>query len=69
MDWRGFENSLKTEARFFSRTAANHLASIFDGIDELQTRDGCPLATGAIPMHQISWQPRSTQTAHIANAR
>jgi hypothetical protein len=35
MDWRGFENSLKTEARFFSRTAANHLASIFDGIDEL----------------------------------
>jgi hypothetical protein len=49
MDWRSLENSLKTEARFFSRTAANRLASIFDGIGELQTRDGRPLVVDAGP--------------------
>jgi len=49
MDWRSLEKSLKTEARFFSRTAANHLASIFDGIGELQTRDGRPLVVDAGP--------------------
>jgi hypothetical protein len=49
MDWRSFENSLKAEARFFSRTAANHLTSIFDGIGELQTRDGRPLVVDAGP--------------------
>jgi hypothetical protein len=48
-EWRGFENSLKTEARFFSRTAANHLASIFDGIDQLRTRDGRPLLVDTGP--------------------
>jgi hypothetical protein len=49
MDWRSFENLLKTEARFFSRTAANHLTSIFDGVGELQTRDGRPLVVDAGP--------------------
>jgi hypothetical protein len=49
MDWRSFENSLKTEARFFNRTAANHLTSIFDGIGDLQTRDGRPLVVDAGP--------------------
>jgi hypothetical protein len=49
MDWRKFENLLKTEARFFSRTVAKRLASIFDGIDELQTRDGRPLVVDAGP--------------------
>ena len=49
MDWRRFENSLKTEARFFSRTVASCLASIFDGIDELQTRDGRSLVVDAGP--------------------
>ncbi|MDB5605149.1 MAG: hypothetical protein JWP25_2049 [Bradyrhizobium sp.] len=49
MDWRSFENSLKIEARFFSRTAANYLASIFDGIGDLQTRDGRPLVVDAGP--------------------
>ncbi|WP_051334517.1 RES family NAD+ phosphorylase [Bradyrhizobium sp. Ai1a-2] len=39
----------KTEARFFSRTAANRLMSIFDGIGELQTRDGRPLVVDAGP--------------------
>jgi hypothetical protein len=49
MDWRRFENSLKTEARFFSRTVANRLTSIFDGIDKLQTCDGRPLVVDAGP--------------------
>jgi hypothetical protein len=49
MDWRSLENSLKTEARFFSRTAANHLTSIFDGIGELETREGVPLVVDAGP--------------------
>lgn len=48
-EWRNFENSLKTEARFFSRTAARHLASIFNGIDDLRTRDGHPLLVDAGP--------------------
>ena len=48
-EWRSFENSLKTEARFFSRTAGNHLASIFDGIDELRTRDGRQLVVDTGP--------------------
>lgn len=48
-DWRTFESSLKTEARFFSRTAARHLASIFDGIDDLRTRSGQPLVVDAGP--------------------
>jgi hypothetical protein len=48
-EWRAFENALKTEARFFSRTAAKHLTSIFDGIDELRTRDGRPLVVDAGP--------------------
>ena len=42
-EWRKFEQSLKTEARFFSRTAAAHLALIFGEIDKLKTRDGRPL--------------------------
>jgi hypothetical protein len=49
MDWRSLEDSLKTEARFFSRTAANHLTSIFDGIGELETREGRPLVVDAGP--------------------
>jgi hypothetical protein len=49
LDWRSFQNSLKTEARFFSRTAASHLTSIFDGIGELQTRGGRPLVVDAGP--------------------
>lgn len=47
--WRAFENSLKTEARFFSRTAAAHLTSIFAGVEQLQTTDGAPLLVNAGP--------------------
>lgn len=38
-EWRSFEQSLKTEARFFSHIGAEHLASVFDEIDKLKTRD------------------------------
>jgi hypothetical protein len=48
-EWRAFESSLKREARFFSRTAARHLASIFDGIDELRASDGRPLVVDVGP--------------------
>ena len=37
-EWEYFERSLKTEARFFSRSASILLASVFDGIDTMQTR-------------------------------
>ena len=46
-EWDSFERSLKTEARFFSRRAADHLSAIFDGIDEMRTRDNRPLVIDA----------------------
>lgn len=48
-EWRNFERSLKTEARFFSQTAATHLAAIFGEIDKLKTHDGRPLVVAAGP--------------------
>ncbi len=47
--WRDFERSLRTEARFFSRAAEEHLTSVFEGIDTLKTRDGRPLVIDAGP--------------------
>jgi hypothetical protein len=47
--WRDFEKSLRTEARFFSRGAEEHLASVFADIDKLTTRDGRPLVANAGP--------------------
>ncbi|WP_410055209.1 RES family NAD+ phosphorylase [Pseudomonas aeruginosa] len=37
--WQNFETALKTEARYFSRFASEHLAAIFGGIDQLNTND------------------------------
>lgn len=48
-EWRNFEHSLKTEARFFSRTGAAHLASIFGGIHAMSASDGRPLIVEAGP--------------------
>lgn len=48
-EWRHFEHSLKTEARFFNRAAAAHLASIFGGIDKMSTTDGRALVIDAGP--------------------
>lgn len=47
--WRQFEQSLKTEARYFSRTAEWALSSIFEGISEHKTRDGHPIVVDAGP--------------------
>jgi len=48
-EWREFERSLKTEARFFSRAASQLLESVFKGIDTMQTRDGRSLIIAAGP--------------------
>ncbi|RUX75190.1 RES domain-containing protein [Mesorhizobium sp. M7A.F.Ca.US.006.04.2.1] len=58
--WRSFEKSIKTEARFFSRTGATQLAELFDHIDEMRTRDGKPLIEEAGP---------GTQFTHLYRAR
>lgn len=46
-EWDNFEHTLKAEARFFSRTAGEHLAAVFGGVDQLKTRDGRPLVVSA----------------------
>lgn len=38
--WVRFEESLRSEARFFSQSAADHLSSIFSGMEELTTKNG-----------------------------
>ena len=38
-EWRKFKNSLKSEARFFHRNAAQHLAAVFNYIDKLVISD------------------------------
>jgi hypothetical protein len=48
-EWREFERSLKTEARFFSSSAAAHLASVFAGIEKMRATDGRPLVMEAGP--------------------
>lgn len=48
-EWGKFEESLKKEARFFSRTAASYLASVFGNIDKLTTSDSRPLVLDAGP--------------------
>ena len=48
-DWNSFETSLKSESRFFSRDAAKLLDAVFDGIDNLRTRDNRPLVIDAGP--------------------
>lgn len=53
-EWRWFEHSLKTEARFFSKAAAAHLASVFGGIDKIRTRKGRNLAIYAGPTRAIN---------------
>ena len=45
---------MKKEARFFSRTAAAHLASVFGDIDKLRTRDARPLVVDAGPQFALN---------------
>ncbi len=48
-EWNDFEHSIKTNARFFSPTAVEHLAAVFGGIDKLRTHDKRPLVVEAGP--------------------
>jgi hypothetical protein len=51
-EWREFENSIRTEARFFSKAAASHLAKVFGAIDKLQAGHGS-LVVQAGPGHRL----------------
>lgn len=53
-EWRYFEQSLKTEARFFSRSASELLARVFGNIDALRTRLRHPLVVDAGPNRRLS---------------
>ena len=53
-EWRYFERSLKTEARFFSRSASELLARVFGNIDALKTRPRHPLVVNAGPDRRLT---------------
>jgi len=52
--WFSLEQSLKTEARFFSRNSAADLATIFDGIDKMYTSDKRTLVINAGPKTTVT---------------
>lgn len=47
--WSEFEERLKKQARYFSKDAAEHLASVFDRIEQMRSSDGRPLVISAGP--------------------
>lgn len=53
-EWQSFEHTLKTEARFFSGTAADLLARVFGHIDTLQTNPNRPPVVNAGPNHKLT---------------
>lgn len=53
-EWRNFEKSIKTEARFFSNSALEYLKSVFENIHEMQTKDDRPLIVKAGPNTNVS---------------
>ena len=53
-EWRCFEQSLKTEARFFSRSASELLARVFGNIDRLKTKPRHPLVVNAGPHRRLN---------------
>lgn len=63
-EWREFERSLKSEARFFSRSASTLLTSIFDKIDMVRTRDDRSMIVDAGPGTELSsvFRARSFQS-------
>jgi hypothetical protein len=48
-EWAEFERSLQTEARFFNQLAISHLASLFEGIEGLTTRNKRPVIVDGGP--------------------
>lgn len=53
MEWRQLEASLKSQARFFNHSAAQHLAKNFNGIDTMNAWDGRSLIVAAGPKTQF----------------
>jgi RES domain-containing protein len=53
-DWERFERGLKSEARFFSRSAAATLASVFNGVCDLTTRSGMSVVRAVGPGEALS---------------
>lgn len=53
-EWNSFEQSLKTEARFFCRSAAELLARVFGHIDTLKTKPRHPLVVDAGPGRNLT---------------
>jgi len=53
-EWHSFEQSLKTEARFFSRSATELLARVFGQIDTLKTKPRRPLVVDAGPNRKLT---------------
>ncbi|MBU0730400.1 MAG: RES family NAD+ phosphorylase [Proteobacteria bacterium] len=48
-DWEEFQRSLKTESRFFNRSASSLLEEVFNGIDSMRTQGGRALIVDAGP--------------------
>ncbi|HEV2247234.1 MAG TPA: RES domain-containing protein [Terriglobia bacterium] len=57
--WREFENSLKTEARFFSRSAQGTLDDIFADLADLRTSEGKPVLVTVGPEEEIKFAHRA----------
>lgn len=58
-EWTEFENRLKTEARFFSRSAQATLAKIFANLQNLKTRRGARVVVDAGPGAKIEFLHRA----------
>ena len=53
-EWRHFEQALKTEARFFSRSASELLARVFGNIDAVKTKPRHPIVVGVGPHRRLT---------------
>lgn len=62
--WMLFEKNLKTKERYFSRSAEETLAYVFEGITEQQTEKGLPVIVEAGPGKMLSaiYRARVAQT-------
>ena len=63
-DWQHFENSLKTETRYFNRQVEQTLVSVFEGIDDFRTKTGRPIVLEAGPGTELAalYRAREFQT-------
>lgn len=58
-EWDAFEQSLRTEARFFSRAASELLARVFSHVDALKTKPRRPLVVDGRPGTKLSYLYRA----------